>query len=178
MSAQSIGGWKLHPVFGNNIQNIIDTGSKVFFLTDEYLYSYDKEGKEIVSYSKQTNLSDIRIDDIYYNYDKKYLVVTYSNGNIDLIDNAGKVINIPDIYNATIKASKTINDVFFSGDKIYVATDFGYVVLDANKYETIESRAFNVTITQIGIVGSKILLGTKSKLYMGDLSSHYMNLSE
>ncbi len=178
MSAQSIGGWKLHPVFGNNIQNIIDTGSKVFFLTDEYLYSYDKEGKEIVSYSKQTNLSDIRIDDIYYNYDKKYLVVTYSNGNIDLIDNAGKVINIPDIYNATIKASKTINDVFFSGDKIYVATDFGYVVLDANKYETIESRAFNVTITQIGIVGSKILLGTKSKLYMGDLSSHYMNLSD
>lgn len=178
MGAQTIGEWTLHPVFGNNIQNIIDTGNKVYFLADDYLYAYYKDGEEVVSYSKKTNLSDIRIDDIYYNFDKKYLFVAYEDGNIDLIDDNDKVINISDIYDATIKSSKSINDVFFGKGKIYIATDFGYVVLDEAKHETIESRIFNVTLKNIGIVGDKILLGTSNKLYLGNLDSHYMNLSD
>lgn len=45
----------------------------------------------------------------------------------------GKVFNIPDIKNAILTTAKGINDVKFYGDRIYLATDFGIVVLNDKK---------------------------------------------
>ena len=76
MSAQGvIGSLKLHPVFGNTITNIIDTGDVIYYVSDNTLYSYDKANDESDSYSRNNRLNDCSIKDIYYNNDRKYLAV-------------------------------------------------------------------------------------------------------
>ena len=78
-------------------------------------------------------MNDIDIANIYYNYDKKYLVIVYANSNVDILHDNGNVFNIPDIKNAILTTAKGINDVKFYGDRIYLATDFGIVVLNDKK---------------------------------------------
>lgn len=97
------------------------------------LFGFDKETEEMESYSKNNILNDIDIANIYYNYDKKYLVIVYANSNVDILHDNGKVFNIPDIKNAILTTAKGINDVKFYGDRIYLATDFGIVVLNDKK---------------------------------------------
>ena len=80
-----VGSWQQFASFAT-VDKLIDTPDKVFFLTCGQLYSYDKENDETYCYSSGNKLSDNDISTIYYNSDKKKLVVVYSNSNIDVID--------------------------------------------------------------------------------------------
>ena len=150
-SQLQVGDWKLYSVFsGLHIQNIIDTGDIVYYLSDGYLFSYDKENDETTYYNKRNDMSDVNIDDIYYNYDKNYLFIAYVNSNIDLLYDDGNVVNMPDLKNTVLTGDKSINSVDFQDDEIYVATDFGYMVLDDEKHIIKESfkygKVFNSMI--------------------------------
>ena len=136
----AVGGWKIHSIFGSNPQKIIDTGSIVYYLANRHMFSYDKENEETESYSKINKLNDIFIDNIFYNHEKNYLVIAYENSDIDVIMADGSTVNIPDIYNASIQR-KTINDITFAGDRMYVATEFGYVVINDDNSKSY-SRVF------------------------------------
>ena len=90
-SQLQVGDWKLYSVFsGRNVQKIIDTDNIVYYLSDGYLFSYDKDNDESFQYNKRNDMSDVDISDIYYNYDKNYLFVVYSNSNIDLLYDEGR----------------------------------------------------------------------------------------
>lgn len=139
-SQLQVGDWKLYSAFsGTNIQSIIDTGDIVYYLSEGYLFSYDKENDETVYYNKRNNMSDTDISNIYYNYNKNYLLIAYSNSNIDLLYDDGNIVNVPDLKNIVMSESKAVNDVDFQDDEIYVATDFGYMVVDDEKYLIKES---------------------------------------
>ena len=36
----NVGGWKIHPIFGKDVQNIIDTGKMLYYLVNSNLYCY------------------------------------------------------------------------------------------------------------------------------------------
>ena len=142
-----VGDWKIHATFsGQNVQNIIDTGDKVYYLVSNNLFCYDKETQENENLNKGNYLSDVLIKQIYYNSYKKYLLVVYDNSNIDIIDHDGKVFNMPDIKDAILTSDKTINHVSFTDKAAYVATSFGYLVLNDSKYEVKESRIYNISM--------------------------------
>ncbi len=65
---------------------------------------------------------------------QKYLLVAYQNSNVDVIFDNGKVINFPEIMNAPLTSTKDINDVAFSGDRAYLATNFGPVVINTKRH--------------------------------------------
>ena len=135
MAQLQVGDWKMYSVFsGKHVQNIVDTGDIVYYLSDGYLFSYDKRNSESVYYNKRNDLSDMNISNFYYNYNKKYLLIAYANSNIDIIYDNGKIINIPDLKNTVIAGTKAINGIDFQGDEVYVATDFGYLIIDDEKY--------------------------------------------
>ena len=158
-SAQS-GSWKIHPVFGATPTNAIDVGDRIYYLVSNNLFCYDKETSENIMYDKSNYLNDTQISNVYYNYDKKYLVVAYSNSDIDIILENGRVKNIPDITNSLMPSLKTINHVTFNGNRIYVATAFGYVVIDDEKFEIAESRIYNKSITSAAVCGNYLLLSS------------------
>ena len=155
--AQEVGSWSIYPVFsGTASTKLIDTDSKVYYLADGWLYSYDKSADETVYYTKINGMTDTDISSIYYNYDKKFLMVVYSNSNIDIVRDNGRVDNIPDLKNVILSVSKAINDVDFDGNMAYVATDFGYMVVDCDKCVTKESFNYGKSFTSILTTDSNI----------------------
>lgn len=171
VSAQTgVGNWVIHPVFAENIINIVDTGDLIYYLADGNLFYYDKKADENHYLSRNNKLNDVNVSQIFYNYDARYLVVVYESGNIDVITSDGTVINAPDISKADIDP-KTINYINFKDNKVYLATGFGFAILNANKdFEVIESQNFGENITSITEVSDFIIIGKANGAFMSPKS--------
>lgn len=176
--SQQVGSWSIYPVFsGNDNRSLVDTGSKVFFLADGWLYSYDKDNDESVFYTKMNGMSDTDISGIYYNYDKKFLLVAYSNSNIDIVRENGRVDNVPDLKSVILTVSKAINSVDFSGDYAYIATDFGYMVVDCNKCVVKESFNYGKAFKSIVVTDKNIFATFDKKINVSSLGESHYELS-
>ena len=129
-SQLQVGDWKLYQVFaGLNLQNIVDAGDIIYYLSDGCLYSYDKKNDETVYYNKRNDLADYNITNMYYNYDKKYLLVVYENSNMDIIYDSGRIVNIPDLKNTIVTGSIDIISADFLGNYFYLDTYLDLLLL-------------------------------------------------
>lgn len=184
---QTVGQWNVYPLFDSSITNCVETDSKVFYVSANRLFSFDKDGNETYIYSIRNVLNDTEVNNIYYNPEKDYLLVTYSTGNIDMLyvdDN--RVVNLGDITAATISATKAINDVAFRDGKIYVATDFGVVVFDDTKHQVDQSGIFNSKVTGIATTDKYLVIAinepvqtwTTNRLYTIPLGSRVNDLNK
>ena len=160
-----VGEWNVYSVF-TTVTKMLQTPDKVYYLSGSNLYSYDKNIQETYNYSTLNKLSDKVIDDIYYNREGKYLLITYKSGNIDLLYDDGSVVNLPDIMNSTLNYSLEINDVAFMGDEIYVATKFGLVVFNESRQEVKYSGVYNQEISLVATVGEYVVVDKNHALYM------------
>lgn len=197
----AVGDWYIHTSFvGSEILSIAESDNWVYYLTggttrivpekvgdkivrvtvrvlEGDLFRLDKETEENEALSIVNDLSDMVIKQIYYNSDKDYLVVVYSNANIDIIKSNGAVVNMPEIKDAVMTSSKSINDVTFTDGLIYLATDFGYVVIDDNKFVVKESHQYGKSIISAAQLGNKLLLSTEDGIYYGDANTYHEQLS-
>lgn len=193
--AAPAGDWKLHPTFDSNILRVIDTPEKVYMLArpQDYntayapystpyanLFVYDKESEEMLSYSKRNYLSDNIVSYVDYNPEKKFLLVVYDTADIDLIYDSGEVRNIPGLKSATLPGSKAVNFASFDNEngRVYLATDFGYLVLNSDKAEIAESRVFNRKINAVARVGDFLVLCDESAAYQTAADTRYPLLSD
>ncbi len=133
------GSWRTFPMSGEFYEQVMDTESMVFYITGGSLYSYDKEYNETTYYAPGVQLTGSDVKAMYYNHIEKYVFVAYSDANIDLVYEDGRIVNLPEIKNSSLTVSKAINHVAFATDRIYVATDFGLVVYDEKDHVVKES---------------------------------------
>ena len=146
----AVGDWLIHTSYvGNKVGAVAESHKWVYYLAGGNLFRLDKETQENEALSRVNDMTDMSISQVYYNSDKDYLVVVYTNSNIDVILSDGKVINMPEVKNAVMTSSKAINDVTFATGLIYLATDFGYVVIDENKFVVKESHNYGVRMTSV-----------------------------
>lgn len=148
---QVVGTWETVASYGGAPTSLIDSKDKVFVVAQKNLSVYHKDTHEIATYDQSNSLSDKQVSNIYYNHDKKYLVITYENSNIDLLFDNGRVVNFPEILNAPLTSAKVINDVAFHGDRFYVATDFGLVVMNAKKGIVEQTGIYNSDINTVAV---------------------------
>ena len=88
------GTWKKHSYYmSSKIQNVYDTGDKIYYLNSGSLFQFDKATAKTVALNRQNMLSDNQISQIYYDWENQLLFVTYLSCNIDIIDNTGAVYN-------------------------------------------------------------------------------------
>ena len=195
MSQNAVGDWRFHSSFvGDSVKAVAESNRWVYYLSSGKvfhqriienkdttyistpfgnLFRLDKETQENEALSIINDLSDMTISQVYYNSEKDYLVVIYSNVNIDIILSDGTVVNMPELKNADMRQSKTINDVTFAPGLIYLATDFGYVVIDDNKFVVKESHIYGTPITSAAQIGDQLLLSTADTLYYGNVDKYY-----
>ncbi|MDR3046321.1 MAG: hypothetical protein LBU51_01750 [Bacteroidales bacterium] len=132
-------------------------------VADDYVYAaknaslmyVNKSSGETSFWSKVDGLSDIEIFKIAFDKETKTLVICYSNGNIDLIEN-DQLTNIPDIKNKQITGSKKINNIYFYNNNAYLSTDFGVVVLDLETKNFIETWFTTINNIIYAVVDLKI----------------------
>ena len=174
----AVGDWRIHTSFvGSKVKSIAEGHKWVYYLSASSLFRLDKETDENEALSKVNELSDQLVSNIYYNSDKDYLVVIYANSNIDVIRSGGEVVNMPEIKDAVLTTGKNINDVTFAPGKIYLATEFGYVVIDDSKFVVKESHLYGTPITSVAQVGDMLLISTSDAAYYGDADTYYEQLS-
>ena len=178
VSAQQwTGQWTIYPIVGAKYDRVIDTDSKVYFLSSGSMYSYDKDSKETYFYNTSNKLSGSNIKNIYYNHEDKYLLVVYADNNIDMIYDDGRYYCLPDIRDANISEDKTINDIAFCKGRFIVATNFGIVIYDADKHEVLESGIYRKPVENVAICGDNILIYLPYKLMTAKLNTRINNLN-
>ena len=173
-----VGNWRVHPYYvGSEIKTIIDTEHHVYYLVGNYLFGLDKDTDENESYNKSNYLNDVTVTGIYYNHQRHYLVVTYANSAMDVIDDSGNVTYLSDIKDAVLTSQKGINDITFDNDRMYVATQFGYVTYDAVKLEVITSRIYGQDVSSIARVGDWLVMAQGGVVRAAPASAHNESLS-
>ena len=169
------GSWTSIPTFGTTYTAVVETPSRTFALADGFLMAISDN--ETTFFDRQNKLSDYNIALIRYNYTKGYLLVAYTNGNIDLIYDDDRVVNMPDIKDAALSTSREITNVDFGGDYIAVATKFGVVLFDDERHEVFDSGIYNVEVSNALIMGDKLMIYANNKLYISPVDKRHPQLS-
>ena len=128
-----IGEWTDYQSYAS-AKNVVDTGDKIYCVTDGGLFSYDKTDNSILKMSGINGLSDVGIQRLAYSKENNLLLIAYQNANIDLLI-GNTIFNISDVKRKQIPADKTINNIMFSGKLAYLACGFGIVVINTEKKE-------------------------------------------
>ena len=178
VAQNAVGDWRIHTSFvGNQVTSVAEGHRWVYYLSGSNLFRLDKDTRENESLSIVNDLSDMVISKIFYNSDKDYLVIIYANSNIDIILSDGQVVNMPEIKDAVMTSSKAVNDVTFASGLIYLATDFGYVVVDDSKFVVKESHLYDEPINSVAQVGRYLLISVSDGVLYGDASEYHEQLS-
>lgn len=183
--------WRMHPTFDGEVNHVVETPDYVYFTSrvlpsnnmfpDSFsLFRYDKNGEEMMSLSTDNLLSYNTVSSLEYSPERGYLVVVYTNHDIDLIYDNGKVVNIPAYRIASLSYPKTVNSITVSPSdgRIYLATNFGYLTVNDTKHEIAESRIYGTPVKSVAKVGGRILLLDGNRLLSGNAAAPLLSLSD
>lgn len=188
------GQWRLHNTFDYYFSRAIDTPDRVYVLalgqksgTDGVwaqpsgqLFVLDKDEEQLIGYNANNYLTGNVILDVAYNSARKYLLMVYDDYTIDILTDDDKVYTIPGLASASLSTSKNINAITFDPEKkkAYVATDFGYIVIDDDKKVISESRVYNQKLTGICRVGDNLLISRDGRLYISPVNNRHSSVSD
>lgn len=160
------GQWKMHPFFnGGNTVNCVDAGSRVYFLSNGSLFYFDKASQTHHVMDFLGDLNDEVVNQLYYNPEKGSLFIAYNDCNIDIVDNQGIVHNVSAIKDVILPKQKVINDITFSGNKTYISTSFGYILLDGDEYRVSEVRNYDYNVPSVAVVGNYKIMSMANRFY-------------
>lgn len=170
-----IGEWRDHLPY-NNCVAVAQGDGFVYCATRYAVFSFNKSDNSIQRITKVNYLSDIGVSRIVYMKSLKTLIITYSNGNIDLFENNTAVTNISDIKRKPVPGNKAINNILVTGNYAYLSCGFGIVVLDVAKKEIKDTYCIGDNGTQIEIMdmasgGGKFFAATENGVYEADMNN-------
>ena len=180
-AAQTLtGSWSLLPSFGTTYSQIIETPQRTFVLAGGFLMSMtldaDSQISETYYYNVTNKLSDNGINQIRYNFDKGYLMIAYTNGNIDLLYDDDHVVNMPELKDASLTTSHTIGQIDFGADRIVATTDFGIVIFNDERHEVVEAGMYGKKVDFAMIMGENLLIAVDNKLLWSPLNKRHPRL--
>lgn len=165
---QSQGLWQLLPTYGASTK-LIDTPDQIYNLTGTSLTGLDKTTGEAVAYNRSHHLNGNKVKNIWYNAQGKYLFVLHTDFNVDILYDDGRTVNIADMAHTTIDMP-VINDVAFYGDKAYLATAKGLIVIDADNGLITESSLNGTNMLRIAATDKSLIVkpNYNNYLYIAD----------
>ena len=168
-----IGTWRTHFSY-YSAGNVALAGDNIYCASKNGFFVYDTEEQSTSIISKVNGLNDTGIGSLAYNPFNNILVLAYTNGNIDLLQD-NEISNFSVIKDADLRGSKAINGIHFRENTAYLSTDLGLVVFNMERVEISETysnigpegaaiRAFNSTVfrdslfvaTDLGIMSASL----------------------
>ena len=136
LSAQVLGQWREHYSF-QDVTSIARTPTYAYASAPAGIYRFNPVDYSIKTYTKINGLHDRNMGKIHYHAPTNELIITYQNGNIDILNvETEQIINVPYIKNATsIIGARTINQIYSKDNLIYFSCSFGIVVYDRSRKE-------------------------------------------
>lgn len=176
----AIGHWRDHLSF-SSVYSVEASPSCIYLAGSMGLFYYDIHELTLNPLTKTTGLSDVGVSTMAYDDQSGYLVVAYSNGNVDLYRDE-HVYNISDIKRASIDGDKSISRIRFYNRHAYLACSFGIVVIDLGRHE-IENTFYlslgdgHLNIHDLAFSNDKIVAATDSGMFSAAKDDPYLNMS-
>jgi len=173
VAQNSMGNWRVH-FSANSTVGVANNSNSVFMATKNGIAKFDTEDNSISDLTVTNGLSDLNISAIGDN--DEVILIGYLNGNLDVLKD-NEIINVPWIKNAQIAGSKTVNDFYFIGDRVYISTKIGIVIYDIKKNE-IEDTYYPNLIAEtndVTIFNDTIFAATNNGIYMASLQQGFLN---
>ena len=175
--AVGVGQWKDYLPYGEAI-NLTEIDNTIFVATKHSLFTFDKDGASLSRLSKTNGLSDIGIKVMKKDPSSDVIIIAYENGNLDFL--AGQAIyNLSDIKRENLVGEKSINNIFFSGNKAYLSCSFGIIELALDNREITNTYHLNsnknLSINDLALFNDSLFAATDSGLYAASVSD---NLSD
>lgn len=189
------GQWRLHNTWDAFPLKVIDTKDRTFFIMlaqpnllsmnltgtngweEDFgnLFVLDKKSQEMIPYNASNYLHGNIIRNAAYNATKGYLMVIYDDSKIDILYDDDSVYTVPGLSNATLTSSKNVKNITFDPQNscAYLATDFGYLVIDDKNKVIKESYIYNEPLTGIGRVGDKLIASSSKGVFSSPVSSRH-----
>lgn len=175
LSATDKESWEIYTSY-NDITEIEPAGNLVFALASNGLFSYHIKDGSVTTYDKANTLSDFDINHIAWNKTTKKLVITYTNGNIDLLDANGNVVNVPDLYLKSMTDNKQINHINISGANVYLSLSFGIIKLDTKEGKILDTYKLGFNVNYSYIEDNCLYAASKEAgLYKGVLKNNLLD---
>ena len=176
-----IGEWKTHLPYSNG-KHITQAKNKFYCNTENGLFVYNTSDNSTEILSKEKGLSDVTISTVFYAEEKDAIIVGYENGNIDIIKGQ-TIINISDIKRKQIYGSKSINNIISYNHNYYLATGFGVVNLDIDKYEIKDTYLIGENSSQkqvydIIVYNNMFYTATEDGVFTADVNSPNLSFYE
>jgi hypothetical protein len=176
-SQKPVGGWRDHLCY-LKCRKIVKVDNLIYCATEQNLFIFNTLNNSIEKLTTITGLSDVGVNNIAYYKEQNILFISYTNGNIDLIQNK-KVSNIPDLKNKLITAQKGANDITFSGNYAYCSHDFGILVVDLAKKEikdtyTIGEAGLVYKVNSIQIKDDYFYAATNKGIFTAPINDPYL----
>jgi hypothetical protein len=175
-----MGSWRNHADYSTG-QKVALFDEKVFCATASGLFYYDQEDGSLNTLSTTGGLSSLNISSL--EVINNLLIIGYEDGLMDVMDEALNITTFNELFQSDLRGSKRINEAVQVQDIIYLATDFGVVLYDADENELIDAfldlgeNGETITINGISSNDKKLYLSTAEGLLIGDLSSN-INLKD
>lgn len=162
LTLAQVGTWRAYMAY-HDITDVQKADKMMYVLASNGLYSYNTNDQSIQTFDKTNGLSDCEIQYIAWCQEAKRLLIAYSNGNFDVMDNNGNVTNLPDFYNKTMTEDKTLYDVTVNGKYAYVSTGFGIMKIDVADASINETYNLGFRVNYCYISGNNIYAASSTK---------------
>ena len=175
-----VGTWRMHISY-NDIRTVSVAAANVYGAAENGIMVFDRSDNSISTITKLDGLSSGNITQIAFDQARGQLLVTYANGDIDLIKDS-EITNFNTLKNTTtISGSKRINHISVNGNLAYLATDFGVVVFDLAQlaiketWRDIGAGGTGIRINQSTFRGDSIFLATEKGVLAGDVNNNLLD---
>ena len=174
-----IGQWRDHLPYANTIAVAEGNNNRIYCATPFGAFYYDESEESITRLNRVTGLSDVTISTLNFDLENDYLIIAYTNGNIDLFKN-DKVFNISDIKRKSMVGSKKINHITFRNKLCYLSCDFGIVVLNPIRKEIkdtyyIGKNGSSLLINDLTYDDSLFYAATEKGLYSAEIDNPFLS---
>jgi len=163
----------------NNVKDFTKVNDKIYAIVDNAVFIYDTLTQENTKISSVQGLSGETTSSIYFNETFNRLVIGYTTGLIEVINENGSIHISNDIEDFIITGSKQINHIFEFGNKLYISTPFAIVEYDIENLvfgDTffIGNGSSSVNIHQTAVFQDTIFAVTENGIYYADVNNPFL----
>jgi len=165
----ALGGWRLHQPWGR-ASAVAEGTDRLFCATEGGLIVYYPTNNELTTLTKVNGLSDNNLIYVAYSPETNAAVLGYDNGNVDVLDAEGNIVNVNAIAQFNFSGNKAIQHIYCHGTSAYLCTGIGISRLDIPSKEIQETyligtRGGNLAVNSFAASADRFFAATDSGLF-------------
>lgn len=173
--------WRLHLSYSNAIEAAASP-KHIYAVANGSLFSFDRADETLQYWSRATGLNGTTIEHIAYDATSGYLVVAYTDGRIDLIDEKGNVKQMPDLYLKAGSMPMTSNSLTVGSKYTYLSMPFGIVAINTKKGEVTDTYYIGTDAAAVNVLrviekGDSLYAFTSDRIYSAALKDNLVDYS-